>query len=164
MKAITLTQPWATLVALKKKRIETRSWSTQHRGPLAIHAAKGFPPGLRMGQTLRVGGFTVERDKSGLLLRGNHELWPWPYRLPMGAVVATAELVEVHQITEESLGWMDSFLRIVVHREEWLIEPERDFGDYTPGRYAWLLSSIEPLHPPVEAKGALGLWDWDEAA
>ena len=43
MKVLTLTQPWATLVAIGAKRIETRSWSTKYRGPLAIHAAKGFP-------------------------------------------------------------------------------------------------------------------------
>lgn len=41
MKAITLTQPWATLVAIGAKKIETRSWATGYRGRLAIHAAKG---------------------------------------------------------------------------------------------------------------------------
>ena len=39
MKAITLIQPWATAVG-RYKRIETRSWSTSYRGPLAIHAGK----------------------------------------------------------------------------------------------------------------------------
>ena len=40
MRAISLWQPWASVVALGSKRIETRHWSTGHRGPLAIHAAK----------------------------------------------------------------------------------------------------------------------------
>ena len=40
MKTLTLLQPWATLVALEAKRIETRSWYTTYRGPLAIHAAR----------------------------------------------------------------------------------------------------------------------------
>lgn len=39
MKAITLWQPWASLVATGAKIIETRSWGTRHRGPIAIHAA-----------------------------------------------------------------------------------------------------------------------------
>jgi hypothetical protein len=43
MKAITLHQPWATLVAIEQKKIETRSWPTSYRGPLAIHAAKTMP-------------------------------------------------------------------------------------------------------------------------
>jgi hypothetical protein len=43
MKALSLTQPWASLVAFRAKRIETRSWESLYRGPLAIHAPKGFP-------------------------------------------------------------------------------------------------------------------------
>lgn len=40
MKALSLWQPWASLVALNLKRFETRSWSTPYRGEIAIHAAK----------------------------------------------------------------------------------------------------------------------------
>jgi hypothetical protein len=40
MKAISLHQPWAAAVAVGIKWIETRSWRTHYRGPLAIHAAK----------------------------------------------------------------------------------------------------------------------------
>lgn len=32
MKAITVIQPWATLLATGKKHIETRSWKTNYRG------------------------------------------------------------------------------------------------------------------------------------
>lgn len=42
MRAISLWQPWASAIALGSKRIETRSWSTSYRGPLAIHAAKSW--------------------------------------------------------------------------------------------------------------------------
>lgn len=44
MKALTLWQPWASLVALGHKRIETRCWETKYRGTLAIHAAAALPP------------------------------------------------------------------------------------------------------------------------
>ena len=47
VKALTMTQPWASLVAIGENTIETRSWSTRYRGPLAIHAAKGFPADAR---------------------------------------------------------------------------------------------------------------------
>lgn len=40
MKALTLIQPWATLIVSGHKRVETRSWRTRHRGPLLIHAGK----------------------------------------------------------------------------------------------------------------------------
>ncbi len=36
MKAISLKQPWANLIAAGKKTIETRKWSTKYRGPLLI--------------------------------------------------------------------------------------------------------------------------------
>jgi hypothetical protein len=39
MKALSVMQPWATLIALGAKHIETRSWATSHRGQLAIHAS-----------------------------------------------------------------------------------------------------------------------------
>ncbi len=44
MKALSLYEPWATLIALGEKRYETRSWSTAYRGPLLICASKKRPP------------------------------------------------------------------------------------------------------------------------
>jgi hypothetical protein len=44
----------------------------------------------------------------------------------------------------------------------WEITPrERAFGDYTPGRYAWLLKDVRHLPAPMAAKGKLGLWEVD---
>ena len=40
MKALSLWQPWASLIYDGRKTIETRHWEMFHRGPLAIHAAK----------------------------------------------------------------------------------------------------------------------------
>ena len=39
MKAISIIEPWATLIKEKKKFIETRSWQTSYRGELYIHAS-----------------------------------------------------------------------------------------------------------------------------
>lgn len=75
MKALTLTQPWATLVALGHKAVETRSWRTSYRGPIAIHAAKGFPAHART--------FAEEERAIGRL----------PARIPRGAVVCIIDLV-----------------------------------------------------------------------
>lgn len=33
-------------------------------------------------------------------------------------------------------------------------------GDYTPGRYAWILSDIEPI-TPIKKNGKLGIWYFD---
>ena len=42
MKALSIKQPWADLVVLGIKRIENRTWKSNYRGPLAIHASKTF--------------------------------------------------------------------------------------------------------------------------
>ncbi len=48
MKALSIKQPWANMIADGEKTIETRTWSTSYRGPLLIVSSKkpdleGFP-------------------------------------------------------------------------------------------------------------------------
>lgn len=40
MKALSVRQPWASLIATGRKTIEVRTWSTRHRGKLLICASK----------------------------------------------------------------------------------------------------------------------------
>ena len=123
MRGLTLTQPWATAVALGEKRIETRSWRTPYRGLVAIHAAKGFPRPARE--------FALE-----------HGFGP-PERLPVSAVVAVARIVNMRPTGE--------LARFLGRRE-------LELGDYTPGRWAWVLDDVSPLPSPIACAGALGLW------
>ena len=44
MKAITLEQPFASLVCIGAQKMETRPWHTEYRGPLAIHTGESFSP------------------------------------------------------------------------------------------------------------------------
>lgn len=41
MKAITIKEPWASMISHGWKTMETRSWATSYRGRIAIHAGKG---------------------------------------------------------------------------------------------------------------------------
>jgi hypothetical protein len=144
MKAITLTQPYATLVALGAKRIETRGWSTRYRGPLAIHAGKGLA-----GMTKRQFVDLLRMEPFWSVLRPliAAELHYFrPDALPRGAIVAVADLVDILPVEQVPPT-----------------EPERSFGDYTPGRYAWLLADARPLDPPIPATGRQGLWEWTES-
>lgn len=147
MKAISLTQPWATLAAINAKRIETRGWKTDYRGPLAIHAAKGWTEEI-VRMTMR-----GEPFRSVLAAAG----YPLFSLLPRGAVIATCRLVDCRPITPTSKEFG-------VNGILWLLDDqERAFGDYTPGRWAWLLADMVPLPTPVPARGALGLWPWSGA-
>lgn len=75
IKALSLWQPWATLIARGLKLHETRHWLTDYRGPLAIHAAK----------TLDMAGAPAALCHAGLG-RG------WWDDCPLGAVVAVVRL------------------------------------------------------------------------
>lgn len=134
--ALTLRQPWASLVALGAKRVETRSWRTSYRGWLAIHSAKTFPTAERL---------LCEQEPFCTALLQDTTLdptRPLAAQLPRGCVLAVT--------------WLDSCLPMEII--ELPDEPERSFGDYAPGRYAWYLSRVYRLTPTVPARGALGLW------
>ena len=51
MKALTVKNPWATLIAQGKKTIETRTWATNYRGPLLICASTN-PSGSNAGHAV----------------------------------------------------------------------------------------------------------------
>ena len=161
MKALTLHQPWASLIAVGVKTIETRSWSTKHRGPIAIHAGARPPEiGLRLGKWRTL----IAENEPCIQIPGN-----FAHPMPLGAVVATAVLVDCVPIVgeDEDLDREDIEQPCIEVRPEgamnaglwhWpaedlaaeeIAEPadvtdQRPFGDYTHGRFAWLLDDIKP--------------------
>jgi len=118
MKALTLIQPWASLIRDGRKTIETRSWSTNHRGLLAIHAGK-----------------TVD---AAACRQFNYD----PRSIERGVILCTANLVAVVQFPHPRA------------------KPDA-YGDFTPGRYGWILASVTPLASPFPINGSLGLWTWE---
>lgn len=134
MKALTIIQPWASLIAIGAKKIETRSWHTSYRGPLAIHAAKGLPLNAR----------ALCSETPFMEYLGDHYMSV--NDLPRGMVIAICQLVAC---TLTSLAF-----------EERLTDQERCFGNYSPGRFGWILEDVKPLAEPIPAKGALSLWEW----
>lgn len=139
MKALTLTQPWATLIALGEKTYETRSWSTDYRGPLAIHAAAGFAP---IGGKKGFRELCESHPFSGALF--HHNRFEEPDDLPLGSVVATCRLVTVNPTRGEAPRASTVY--------------EDDFGDYTEGRYQWELRDIRPVSSRI-IRGHQQLWN-----
>jgi len=65
MKAISIKQPWANLIAEGKKTIETRTWPTNHRGRILIVSSK-IPNIAPAGQALAIANLTdCRRMKRG---------------------------------------------------------------------------------------------------
>jgi len=125
VRAISLWQPWASAIALGNKSIETRHWTTKYRGPLVIHAARRWGPDERYFASVE------------------HALGRLPKRLPLGAYVAVADLVDV-KTTEELLLTVGPI--------------EKIYGNYEEGRFGWVLQNVRPLAEPVPGKGKQGFW------
>lgn len=133
MKAITLTQPWATLIAIGAKKIETRSWNTSHRGLIAIHAGSSFPR-----HCAKLTG--IDPYKSALRTGGISGAGT----LPTACILAVAKLVHAYQFDGTS--------------EADFSANEVAFGDFTSGRYGFVLEDVRSLAEPVKCTGALSIW------
>jgi len=152
MYALTLTQPWATLVAIGAKAAETRSWylgpnprgrATQPLGVrIAIHAAMGFPRAAQDLVATEPFLSALRAEYPGMDPAGIVGL------LPRGEVIAT--VVVLHCITVEHFA-----------KSPHLTAQERAFGDYSPGRFAWRLWDVQRLPQPVAARGYQRLWTWN---
>ncbi|MEQ8577588.1 MAG: ASCH domain-containing protein [Balneola sp.] len=127
MKAISLWQPWATLMANNFKTIETRGWKTNYRGDLLICSTKN-------GLSKKAFNETVEH-------LGMKEL-----EYPLGQALCVVDLYDV--IQTDMLSFYDYF-------------SEEEFGDYSPGRFAWLTDSCRPIKP-FQVVGQQGLFNVDD--
>lgn len=136
LRCLTLHEPWATLVANGVKKIETRSWSTSYRGPIGIHAA------LHLRDEYR------ELSRTGPFLE---ELGVAP-QFYLGCVIAVGYLSACFTLKDTSKY-------LLLSGKEVAIRPrERYFGDFTPGRFGWLIENVQRVHPPYPARGYQGLW------
>lgn len=143
MKALTLWQPWATLVAMGEKQFETRCWETKYRGELAIHAAAKIPP--RYLGASRYNPNFISEMADVLDIRRDSVVAKIDF-LPRAAVLCIIRLVHIEPTTR---------LRDV------LCERELTFGNYEDGRYAWTLELLETFDEPIPAKGNRMLWNWN---
>jgi hypothetical protein len=204
-RVLSLWQPWASLVALGVKTIETRSWSTKYRGPLAIHAAARKPTKADLGPHGWIGAYSLGlwcdevhhvldedgecdcdgdenvlgRCAAGSDLRpallndeGAHG-WSLGTYLPLGVIVARCTLTDVVPMVGPGEEGAIRTLDIDDNGSLWIAGPvedeendpqdwrevtdQRPYGDFTPGRFAWLLDEITPLPAPVPFRGGQGL-------
>lgn len=129
MKVLSLTEPCATLIKEKKKLIETRSWKTDYRGELYIHAsATSIPKDWK-------------EDKEFMSLLDDTPL-------NFGYIICKCTLVDCIYMTKEYVTNMKKN-----NHQEYIC------GKYEVGRYAWILENITPLEHPIKAKGQLNVWN-----
>jgi len=167
MKALSLIQPWASLIAIGAKKIETRS---RLRPPasligqrIAIHASKGFPRDAKdacldpvfvtalWSDITRYATIDTAPD-GGYMRLGSEfvsitEIEQHIKQLPCGVIIATARVTGC---------WSTNRLDLLAK----LPDAERAFGNYAPDRWMWGLADVQVLPEPIAASGKLGLWEW----
>jgi hypothetical protein len=158
VKTISLWQPWASAIALGSKRIETRSWSTKYRGPLAIHAAK-------RSVEYEFSDFYVSWHWCGALGRQMDDEATFSQTLPFGAIIATCTLIDCRPTESFIAEELDTPRRprsdlvcCATHAPfyDWT---ERQMGDFSPGRWGWVMNDIKRLETPIPYRGKQGIFD-----
>ena len=130
MKVLSLTEPCATLIKEKKKFVETRSWKTDYRGELYIHAsATSIPKDWK------------EDTEFMSLVDG--------VPLNFSNIICKCNLVDCVYMTKEYVENIKNN-----NHQEYIC------GKYEEGRYAWILENIVPLENPIKAKGQLNIWNY----
>jgi len=165
MKALTILQPWASLLACGAKKIETRSWKTNYRGKIAIHAGlsqkyclfaeeEPFLSALEQFSKIRDIGGTTEAEYEDCI------------ELEYGKILAIADLVGCYKINIADTEYRGKI--VLLYNDEGLLmsqfyssEKEIAFGNYSKGCYAWILENMEMIKEPIPAKGKQGLWNWE---
>jgi len=136
VKAISLWQPWASLMLLSteyRKRFETRSWDTSHRGILLIHSVMRMPPGsLELARR--------EPFKSAL---EDDPLWS----IRRGHILGAVNLSRTYKIE----GNKKLLLADGRHEES--------FGDWREGRFAWWCPDAVRFKTPFFCRGRQRFFD-----
>lgn len=131
MKVLSLTEPYATLIKIGKKKIETRSWKTSYRGKLYIHASSTKIPKEYKNNTELMSLVNVNN-------------------LNYGHIICSCDLVDCIEMTDEFIE------KVKKNSDEYVS------GIYAKGRYAWILKNVDIIKKPIEAKGHLGIWNFEE--
>lgn len=147
MKALSLWEPWASLMATGAKKIETRSWGTSYRGPLLICASRR----RHLGELIHHLCIWQFQGCLAPLVGEPLDLtaMSWPgvkiEHLQFGNAVALVDLVDCKPtgaLTLDEIG------------------TDGPFGDYSRGRFAWITTNLRRLQP-FSVRGKQGLFEVD---
>ena len=153
MNALTVREPWASLIANGVKQIETRHWYPPRHivgQRIAIHASKGLSEG-EIGWFLETPA-AYDALTEVMWCGGGSVATAFP--ATRGRVLATATLTDVLIFTHINVSKIIAEFGASID--------ELQFGDFSAGRYGWMLTDVQPLPEPIPARGQQGLWEWQE--
>lgn len=143
LRAISLTQPWASLMAIGVKRNETRSWANNYKGDIAICATKEFwrdrVPDYASNALVWL---WVHRDK----FPPANDVQELYNHLPFGKVVCVVEKTGCISTNDDNGD--DRSLNAM----------ELELGDYSRNRFYYPTQNCRRLTTPIAVRGAQGLF------
>lgn len=138
MRVLSIKQPWASMIVRGAKRFEVRSWKTDYRGPLLIHASSAAPSGPQYDEWL---GWGLEPLFEAVGMGSLQAL----RNLPRTAVVGIVTLEDI---------WSPEQLRDGATADDAVVTgpPEED-------QWYWRLADPREFSQPVMGvNGRLNLW------
>lgn len=165
MNALTVIEPWATLLISGAKKIETRSWAPPEHlcgERIAIHASAGLT-GAEFALAFREPFASRLAEYRG---QGRHGYAPTgrikdAFKSSRGHVLGHARLIDFGPICGDPTVRGKRFVDGA--RGRYAVEGEElAFGDYSlTGRWGWIFDDQVSLDEPIPARGSLGIWVWD---
>lgn len=144
--AITLWQPWASLISLGIKEYETRSW----RCPMSLIGKEFY---------IHVAKRQMQIEERELLCHLSQLDEKYEYLLekqfPYGALVAKVKVEKCLQMSDRFHEPDNEILPII--RIDSVSDQERLCGDWQDDRYAWKLTDVEEISP-IPMKGGQRIW------
>ena len=136
--ALSLWQPWASLVVWGEKQYETRNWRTDYRGLVYIHAAKTWTrEQSRFLQTHAFAARDIELRIPGAIQNNRDN--------PLEGIVGIIGIVNITDCCEICTA---DVMRCS--------QKEISYGDWTPGRYAIECSGVVVFAKPIPWRGQQG--------
>jgi hypothetical protein len=159
MKALTIWQPWASLIMIGAKPVEWRSWYAfrkMHGQRIVIHA------GARKvvhGEVAEL----IQRIHTEAAQRRAGEPVDDPTGLHLDLALALLEPV----LTGEEILPLSAGLGTAVMGEPRLaidLGYPVDSDRLEMQNWGWPLTSVQPFVDPVACRGGRGFWEWSDAA
>lgn len=143
MKALSIKQPWASLIAHGIKDIENRTWKTNFRGRIYIHASAKKAGELPYILSDTQGDFVYYNESDGL--KSHSEI--------TSAIIGEVDIIDC-VINHESI-WAE---------KTFMYECD-DSGEKPIGKpiYNWVLANAVLYDEPIlNVKGKLSLWEFEK--
>ena len=162
MKAITIHQPWARLIAKGIKRYETRSWRTNHRGLLAIHAStnrRALESFITIRRSRKGDVYSYAIPFDGMFTIDAATMWAHLHHGHISAIayLHSCEPAE-HVRTQLQRVFRNEDLSDAVRLRA---DAELSLGNFEDGRWCWRLEILFPVFAKAGGvvQGRQGLWN-----